>query len=200
MNKKTPAKAKPVKTKAYKAKPPKTKPPITMPPTAGRYKTPPGVSLTAFVKVNAPIITKILNLAPANSGGCCCCCGNQNAPVAVADPTCNVDEFMVNQELSLDPNSIGVPGGPTFLATRAQISWSVTAPVTSTVTVQVRTRGLDGNPGVPFSDWTDTQFVGQALIDQVKFNFDDFLGTKVEFRVVVLDSSGSRICVGPPDC
>jgi len=100
----------------------------------------------------------------------------------------------------LDPNSFGVPGGPTILATKARISWSVTAPVGSTVSVQVRTRGLDGNPGVPFPAWTNTQFTGQALIDQVQFNFNDFLGTKVEFRVVVLDGSGNTLCVGPPDC
>ena len=156
------------------------------------------VLLSDLVKTYAPTIMKTLNINQVNNGCCCCCNANPTTP-AMAN-NCSVDEFDVQQELRLDPNSFGVAGGPTIIGTQAIIRWSVSAPTGSTVSVQVRTRGLDGNPGGKFDAWTDTQFINQALIDQVQYNFNDFLGTKVEFRIVVLDGNNTILCIGPPDC
>ena len=162
------------------------------------------VILSELVQSHKSTIIKILfqtaKPPSACNCGCCCCCCSNSAPSSPGEASpCSIDEFSVQQELRLDPNSFSVPGGPAIIGTRAVIAWSVTAPIGSNVTVQVRTRGLDGNPGGTFDDWTDTIFVNQSLIDQIQFNFNDFLGTKVEFRIVVLDSDGNILCVGAPD-
>lgn len=172
---------------------------------AKKKETPPAtpavVELTPLVRQYAPTVMKALKaFLPQAQGGCCCCCccGDKQRPAA-GDANCSVDEFDVNQELRLDPSSFGVVPGGLIVGTRADISWEVTAPADSTVSVQIRTRGTDGNPARPFADWTSV-FNNQALIDSVRFSADQVLGTKVEFRVIVLDGDGQLLCAGPPDC
>jgi hypothetical protein len=159
------------------------------------------VNLSDLVRLHASTVTKMLarNKKADTNGNCCCCCCDDDRNDKPSTATCSVDRFDVNQELGLDPNSFGVPGGPTIISTRANISWSVAAKNGATVTVQIRTRGLDGNPAGPFAEWQDTKFVKGDLIDQVRFAMNDFLGTKVEFRIVVRDPDGNTLCISAPD-
>jgi hypothetical protein len=154
----------------------------------------PAVNLNQLALLHAPTLVKFLYpFFPKKTCCCCCCCKGD----VHRDQNC-VDRFRVDQELRIDPNSFGIGPQPLIVGTRAEIAWSVTAPPNSTVTVQIRTRGLDGNPGPPFADWTDI-FTNQALIDSVRYTANRVLGTKVEFRVVVKDAAGKIPCVGPPD-
>ena len=153
----------------------------------------PAVNLNQLALFYAPTLVKILwPFFPKKCCCCCCCCKHDDNR-----QNC-VDRFRVDQELRIDPNSFGIGPQPVIIGTRAEIAWSVTAPPNSSVTVQIRTRGLDGNPGPPFADWTDI-FNNQALIDSVRFTANRVLGTKVEFRIVVKDAGGNVLCVGPPD-
>lgn len=157
---------------------------------------PEGFSLTEFVHAHKPTVTKLLKADHHCCCCCCCCCAGKSKRSA----ECGIEEFSVDQMLWLDPNSFGQAGGPFIDETRATVRWRVQAPSGSSVTVQVRTRGPNGNPGARFPDWMDTDFTNQDLNDDVSIRYaGGTLGSKVEFRIQVKDASGEVICESPPD-